>query len=555
MLFADSYVLPRKRAGGRRHGRRRWVKLRVHARRLANIGANVSELRGLVGGAARVCSWLLWFLWLLWSLVFRGWNRVYRFGCRLLDGFLDWLGAQDRVRWELYQRYTHLKSLTHRRQRGRTAPILLMASATVLIISACYFGLGFQVRLDGQPIGYVEDRSQVDALVERVEERLSAYLGVPYSLEADFSYSMRYMDRTDPLDEELLEQRLFASVGDVSRRYVLTVDGETIGACQSKTALELMLRRILLDSAGNATQVNTSFVNDVRITETTSSTAALVPLADMEARLTANKTETQTYTVQSGDTVSAIGLRYDMKVSEIKALNPGLDEARIHVGQQLTLSAAVPYLSVQQTVTEAYTQVIPYETVIQYDDTMYKNKSKITVQGVNGSADVVADVTYVNGVETGREIISYVVTAEPVNAVKVVGRKPLPRTMATGNFIKPSNGTFSSGYGNRRSLGDFHTGVDFAGAKGTNIWAADGGVVTHAGWKGNYGYCVIINHQNGYTTLYAHCSKLLVKVGDKVAQGDVIAKVGNTGRSFGAHVHFEIKYNGKTQNPLNYINK
>ena len=401
----------------------------------------------------------------------------------------------------------------------------------------------------------MEDRSQVDALVERVEERLSAYLGVPYSLEADFSYSMRYMDRTDPLDEELLEQWLFASVGDVSRRYVLTVDGETIGACQSKTALELMLRRILLDSAGNATQVNTSFVNDVRITETTSSTAALVPLADMEARLTANKTETQTYTVQSGDTVSAIGLRYDMKVSEIKALNPGLDEARIHVGQQLTLSAAVPYLSVQQTVTEAYTQVIPYETVIQYDDTMYKNKSKITVQGVNGSADVVADVTYVNGVETGREIISYVVTAEPVNAVKVVGSKPLPRTMATGNFIKPSNGTFSSGYGNRRSLGDFHTGVDFAGAKGTNIWAADGGVVTHAGWKGNYGYCVIINHQNGYTTLYAHCSKLLVKVGDKVAQGDVIAKVGNTGRSFGAHVHFEIKYNGKTQNPLNYINK
>ena len=555
MLFADSYVLPRKRAGGRRHGRRRWVKLRVHARRLANIGANASELRGLVGGAARVCSWLLWFLWLLWSLVLRGWNRVYRFGCRLLAGFLDWLRAQDRVRWELYQRYTHLQSLTHRRQRGRTAPILLMASATVLIISACYFGLGFQVRLEGQPIGYVEDRSQVDALVERVEERLSAYLGVPYSLEADFSYSMRYMDRTDPLDEELLEQRLFASVGDVSRRYVLTVDGETIGACQSKTALELMLRRILLDSAGNATQVNTSFVNDVRITETTSSTAALVPLADMEARLTANKTETQTYTVQSGDTVSAIGLRYDMKVSEIKALNPGLDEARIHVGQQLTLSAAVPYLSVQQTVTEAYTQVIPYETVIQYDDTMYKNKSKITVQGVNGSADVVADVTYVNGVETGREIISYVVTAEPVNAVKVVGSKPLPRTMATGNFIKPSNGTFSSGYGTRRSLGDFHTGVDFAGAKGTNIWAADGGVVTHAGWKGNYGYCVIINHPNGYTTLYAHCSKLLVKVGDKVAQGDVIAKVGNTGRSFGAHVHFEIKYNGKTQNPLNYINK
>ena len=100
-----------------------------------------------------------------------------------------------------------------------------------------------------------------------------------------------------------------------------------------------------------------------------------------------------------------------------------------------------------------------------------------------------------------------------------------------------------------------YTGVDFAGATGTNIWAADGGVVIHAGWKGNYGYCVIIDHQNGYTTYYAHCSKLLVKKGDKVAQGDIIAKVGNTGRSYGAHVHFEILYYGKTQNPLNYISK
>ena len=293
----------------------------------------------------------------------------------------------------------------------------------------------------------------------------------------------------------------------------------------------------------------------MQILETTSTAVPVVSLAEMEKQLTANKQETRIYTVQSGDTVSAIGKKHDMKVSEIQALNPELDPARIKVGQQLTLSAAVPYLSVQQTVTEAYVQAIPYETDIQYDDTMYKNRSKIAVQGVNGSADVVADVTYVNGLEVSRNITSYSVIAEPMNAVKLVGTKTPPRYMATGKFIKPSNGRYSSGYGNRKSLGDFHTGVDFAGATGTNIWASDGGVVTHAGWKGNYGKCVIINHQNGYVTYYAHCSKLLVKVGDKVAQGDIIAKVGNTGRSYGSHVHFEIRYNGKTKNPLNYISK
>ncbi len=550
MLSAESSALPRRRSG-----RRRWVKLRVHTRRLANLGANAVELRGLVGTLARFVSWLGFLGVLLGSFFARCAKRVYRFGADLLDGFLDRMRAHNIHRWQIYQEWANFKSLFHRREHGRAAPMLLMASATVLIISASNFGLGYEVKLDGQSLGYVESTEQVEQLIRRVEDRVSAYLGAPYQLEANFSYSMRYLDRTDPLDEDLLEQKLFSSVGDVSRRYLLVVDGETIGACQSKSALELMLRRILLSASSNATQVNTTFVNDVQIVETTAQTVPERSLREMEAILTANKNEMQTYTVQSGDTVSAIGQRYDLSVSEIKALNPGLDEARINVGQQLTLSAAVPYLSVQQTITEAYVAPIAFETIIQYDDTMYTNTSKISKAGVNGSADVVADVTYVNGVETGRNITSYTVLAEPVSAIKLVGTKERPRYMATGTFIKPSNGRFSSPYGWRKSLGDFHTGVDFAGATGTRIWAADGGVVTFAGWKGNYGRCVIINHQNGYTTYYAHCSKLLVKVGDKVAKGDDIAKVGNTGRSYGSHVHFEIRKNGKTQNPLNYIRK
>ena len=553
MLSVDSYRLPTK--GRSRTLRARWVKLKLHTRRLASIGANAVELRGLFGHVARLVSWLGWFGLLLCNLFLRFLRKLRDIGFAAVEDVVGWFQKNTGLRRELHEAWHQLKSLAHRRQNGRGAAMALMASATVMIISSCCFGLGFEVKLDGQSLGYVEDPAEVTALVERVERRIGEYLNAPYSLEADISYSMRYMDRTEPLDKDLLEQRLFASVDDESRRYILTVDGETIGASQSKTALELMLRRILLNSTENATQVNTAFANEVVITETTSSAISTMPIAEMEKKLTANKEETKIYTVQSGDTVSAIGQRYDMTVSEIKELNPDLDEARINIGQEILLSGAVPYLSVQQTITESYVEAIPFETDIEYDDTMYKNKSKMKVEGIKGSADVVADVTYVNGQETAREVLSYSVTAEPVNAVKIVGTKDLPRHMATGKFIKPSNGRFSSGYGYRASLGDFHTGVDFAGAKGTNIWASDGGVVIHAGWKGNYGYCVYIDHQNGYVTRYAHCSKLLVKKGDKVAKGDIIAKVGNTGRSYGAHVHFEILYNGKTQNPLKYINK
>jgi len=96
--------------------------------------------------------------------------------------------------------------------------------------------------------------------------------------------------------------------------------------------------------------------------------------------------------------------------------------------------------------------------------------------------------------------------------------------------------------------------MDIAGPRGTPIYAADGGIVTYAGWKGGYGYVVIINHNyNGYETFYAHNSKLLVSVGQTVYKGQQIAKMGSTGNSTGSHCHFEIRYNGVAKNPLNYL--
>ena len=99
-----------------------------------------------------------------------------------------------------------------------------------------------------------------------------------------------------------------------------------------------------------------------------------------------------------------------------------------------------------------------------------------------------------------------------------------------------------------------HKGVDFAARTGTRISAADGGTVTWAGWKsGGWGYLVVINHGNGLETYYAHNSKVLVRVGQKVTKGQQIAKMGSTGNSTGPHVHFEIHKNGNYVNPWRYI--
>ena len=132
----------------------------------------------------------------------------------------------------------------------------------------------------------------------------------------------------------------------------------------------------------------------------------------------------------------------------------------------------------------------------------------------------------------------------------------VPGTKALSDIFRfswPVHGRISSRYGNRyhpvfhRRM--MHTGIDIAAGHGTPIRAALGGRITFAGWKGGYGNTVVVRHDNGYETLYGHCSKILVKRGQIVKKGQQIAKVGSTGISTGPHVHFEVKKSGKRMNP------
>lgn len=118
-------------------------------------------------------------------------------------------------------------------------------------------------------------------------------------------------------------------------------------------------------------------------------------------------------------------------------------------------------------------------------------------------------------------------------------------------LIRPVSGVLTSRYGKR--WGTTHTGIDIGASTGTSVKAAASGTVTFAGWKGQLGNLVVISHGNGIQTYYGHCSKILVKAGQKVSAGDIISKVGSTGRSTGPHLHFEIRINGGSINPQSYI--
>ncbi len=123
-----------------------------------------------------------------------------------------------------------------------------------------------------------------------------------------------------------------------------------------------------------------------------------------------------------------------------------------------------------------------------------------------------------------------------------------------GRLRRPVSGRITSKFGYRihpiYKVRKMHTGVDFAASRGTPIHAAAAGVVVHSGRWGGYGNCVIIDHGGGLATLYAHCSSLAVAVGEKVKQGQVIARVGSTGLATGPHLHFEVRKNGTPVDPM-----
>lgn len=119
---------------------------------------------------------------------------------------------------------------------------------------------------------------------------------------------------------------------------------------------------------------------------------------------------------------------------------------------------------------------------------------------------------------------------------------------------KPVTGTITSRFGSRESIRSYpHNGLDIAAPYGTKIKAAASGTVTFSGYNGSYGNLVVVDCGSGVEIYYGHCSKLLADVGDKVEAGDIIGEVGSTGNSTGNHLHFEIKINGTSVDPQNYI--
>ena len=397
----------------------------------------------------------------------------------------------------------------------------------------------------------------MEAACTNLERITAKALGTSYQIDDSlFEYQTGWTKRQEIVEDAVFEEGLSDEIGLVTAAYSLYIDGERIGSTPYEGALEELLEK-LRKSASDADTISITFEEDVEIKEEYVPTSEIMNLGYIAELLYSTKTAEVTYEVKKGDTWSEIAEEHGLTSSQLLALNPGYNINKLSIGEILTLSASVPYLTMTVVQQERYIADIPYKIEYTDDASMYKGDTKTTSKGSYGAADVVANVTYVNGEEIERTVLSSVTQQEPVTAQQLRGTKERPTWYPTGTFRWPTSGRITSTFGGRKSPGGIgstnHKGIDIANSKGTPIYAADGGTVTYAGWMSGYGYLVRIDHHNGYVTYYGHNSSLLVSSGQHVYKGQQIARMGSTGNSTGNHCHFEVRYNGVAKNPLNYL--
>ena len=330
------------------------------------------------------------------------------------------------------------------------------------------------------------------------------------------------------------------------------VDNEFIGAVVSGEHIEEELELVLEDYKSDESVIEANYAVETELKQGIYRSAALVSAEDMTEYLTGEREVIAEYSASEGDTAQKLADDFGMTVEEVEELNPELGE--LEEGEPVMVREKVSVLPVRYTCEETEEE----ECRVMTGSAFYDGSE---TAAETGKRVCLYEVTYIDGTEISRTLkgsevyFDYAALDESEETLyneEELYSESIPEEIdGNGSFIWPVCG----GYVSDPFLSDRnHKGMDIAADSGTDIYAADGGTVIDAGWNdGGYGNYVVIDHGNGYVTLYGHASEVYVSAGQTVLAGELIAAVGTTGDSTGNHCHFEIRYNGEYLDPAVFV--
>lgn len=459
----------------------------------------------------------------------------------------------------LGQKLERLKRYSEDHKKGM---LMVFAIAMMVVMGAAgvlNYCTAYEYSYNGQKLGLVKEKDDVLQITDLVQGALTEEKNMKIVIDAkdDITFHRKLaLDESQIDNSEQVLKRL-TYMGDLKVKATgIYVNGKKIGAVQDRKTAEKALKDVAdkYTKKGDSIEIEkVSFLEKVDIDPCSTDLEDLHSEKEMVDLLCTSGEKETVHKVVAGDTLHSIAKKYDVWEDQLLADNKGINSKKLEVGSNIIVKQQAPVLTYEVVEKITYDKVIEHKVEEQKSADIYEGMTETQQAGSDGLSEITARVTLQNGKKVEEKNLVTTVKEEPVTEVVLVGTKERPPTVGSGKYIWPLKDSFTqtSGFGSR--WGRQHKGIDLAVGVGTTVYAADGGTVVEAQYSGSYGNVVMIDHQNGQETRYAHNSKLLVKKGDKVYQGQPIAKSGNTGRSTGPHVHFEIRFNGEPRNPLNYL--
>lgn len=472
----------------------------------------------------------------------------------------------------------------------RKTNVIKKAAITVVLLSGLSFNFAFadetadsnlatiyHMYTEGQYIGAISDKTKVDQLIkEKIEASKSQFDGLSLTAGNNFSYVEEKVF-TPATDDAATLQQVEDLIDVNANAFAISINDEVAAYVKDLDAYNEVMRKVklsyiseeqlnFLEARKNATdtlpelKAGETRITDLVIKETVFGASMVaepeevLSVEEAVKRLLTGVEKQETYKVQQGDVIGKIANAYGLTTTELLSINEGLTaDSTLKIGQELNVTVLRPAMHFEAYYERKRTEEIPYEKIVEETDSLFKGDTKVKTEGAKGERVATYVIKKENGVQTSMEMTEEQITKQVQHHVTLKGTKVIP-SRGNGSFAWPAQGGYiSSKMGGR--WGRMHQGIDIARPSGFAIKASDNGVVVAAGWDGGLGKRVIIDHQNGYRTVYGHMSSLNVSVGQTVPQGTKLGVMGNTGRSTGTHLHFEVIKNGVHINPLSVLNR
>jgi murein DD-endopeptidase MepM/ murein hydrolase activator NlpD len=414
-----------------------------------------------------------------------------------------------------------------------------------MIVSICTVRVNLTLYVNGKSVGVVEDASTVETIRERVESDVSkvAY-GETFSA-INVTYGFAEGKEASLSDGDIYKALYVAALKDFRSAYGLYANDEFVAANVDPASVADAVSAVRAAAQGDED-------SEVELTGTLEVKSLYYPASSLysQSEITEMLLEKKNSIYRTVPANSASVISVDIDASEDEKMFLGADGGE--VVSSYTDGDGVVTVSIK------VTETVPYRTEYRKNDGLYVGTYEKAQDGADGEKEVLYRITYRDGVQEQREKVFEEITVEPVSKIIDEGTKTKPVTASKDKYIWPIKDNFviTDTYGGRTVYGEysFHRAIDLAAPGGTPIYAADGGVVEKAEWSSSYGYYVMIKHDNGQETLYAHMrSEPFVSAGERVYQGQQIGEVGMTGFATGYHLHFEVRVDGERMNPINYL--